>query len=135
MGIFNSRKHKLPKFPDGVIPLFKQLCAVLDATAVAELRKAVQDALAEHRKQVGKERTFDLRGSEELAERCYFLLDHYQDFPPEKQALITGAVRYFSIAEDPFDERIFSSGFHDDMKVMNYVLEEVGVEDRYLETI
>ena len=135
MGIFKKRQHKLPKFPDTVIPVFKQLCAVLDEGGIAELRKSVDEVLAFHEKHHQEKGDFDIRSAKALAECAYFLLEHYQDYPPKKQALLVGAVRYFAIAEDPFDETIFTSGFHDDAMVMNYVLEELGVTDRYIETI
>ena len=65
----------------------------------------------------------------DLAERCRYLMSHYGDYGQEDRALIMGAVRYFAIAEDPVSEAAFASGFDDDARVMNHVLERLGLED------
>jgi hypothetical protein len=59
-------------------------------------------------------------------------LEKYAEHSPAEQALIIGAVRYFAVADDPFDDATFASGFFDDIKVMNHVLERLGMEDRCL---
>jgi hypothetical protein len=61
------------------------------------------------------------------------LLDRYSEFAAYEQSLIVGAVRYFAIADDPFDDETFATGFYDDMRVMNYVMEEIGVEGKFFD--
>ena len=68
-----------------------------------------------------------------LAARCSFLLDQYEAVSPSKRPLIVGAVRYFAVADDPFDDETFSSGLFDDVRVVNYVLEELGFQDQCLD--
>jgi len=126
-------KHPLPKFPPDVAAAFKAMCETLtDENKLRELREAVAKALLEMRRQARKNPHIDLDGAEALVDRCFFLLDHYAEYPPDLQALIIGAVRYFAVGDDPFDDEGFASGLFDDVKVMNYVLEKLGIEDRYL---
>lgn len=133
MVFFKKRKHKLPKFPATVAPTFKQLCEVIDQDGIADLRKAIDDTLDQLYENKDKESNVDIESAEALGERCRFLLDQYDNYPPEKQKLIVGAVRYFAIADDPFDDATFATGYFDDMKIINYVLEELEIEGHYFE--
>ncbi|NLF25977.1 MAG: hypothetical protein GX589_10025 [Deltaproteobacteria bacterium] len=125
----------MPKFPSDVAPSFKAMCeTITDEAKLQELREAVQAVLVETRQQAEENAVVDVDRCEELAETCLYLLEHYHDFGPKQQALIIGAVRYFAVTDDPFDDGMFASGFFDDCKIMNYVLEQLGIEDRYLKT-
>ena len=133
--IFGRRtQHKLPKFPSEVASIFKAMCETISEDAkLEELRQAVAAVLADVEQQVAAGQQVDVDSTRALADCCQFLLSRYHDFPPEQQALIVGAVRYFAVADDPFDDSTFASGLFDDKKVMNHVLERLGIEDRYLE--
>jgi hypothetical protein len=67
----------------------------------------------------------------QLADICNYLLDRYNDYPEKLKKLIIGAVRYVAISDDPFDDGTFATGFFDDMRIVNHVLEKLGIEDRY----
>ena len=108
------------------------LCTHLDAEGIQELRAAVEQTVKELRQDPGKN-AVSVQQGEALAACAFFLLDNFEQFQPSKQPLVVGAVRYFAVADDPFHDAIFSSGFHDDMCVMNYVLEDLGIEDRYFD--
>lgn len=129
----NKRRFNLPRFPETVAPTFKALCEALDPEHIPELRKAVNECLADAREKEKKNEMLDVEGAEEIAQRCNYLLDNYEDYSVEHRALVIGAVRYFAIAEDPFDDDTFATGFHDDKRVMNYVLEDLGLEDQYID--
>ncbi|MEZ4752837.1 MAG: hypothetical protein R3A13_00780 [Bdellovibrionota bacterium] len=59
-------------------------------------------------------------------------MDDYEDFSINKSKIV-GAVRYFAVAEDPFPDETFASGFDDDARVLNHVLEELGLEEYYID--
>lgn len=108
------------------------LCEDLDFKKAAELRAAVEQTIAELREDQEKTPSAVEEG-EQLGSCCLFLLDHYEQFPPAKRSIIVGAVRYFAVADDPLDDAVFASGFYDDKCIMNYVLEDLGIEDRYFD--
>ena len=62
-----------------------------------------------------------------LASRCKRLLMRYDESGPEERAAIVGAVRYFLETHD-LERDDGPSGFDDDAKVMNYVVEGVAPE-------
>jgi len=128
---WKTRTHKLPKFPHEIIPTFRQLCEVIPSDRIPPLREAVKANLEQIKEQAQKNPSMDVEGAEALADMCNFLLDIYEDHPLAKKKLIIGAVRYFAVADDPFDDVMFASGFFDDMMVMNYVLEDLGIEEKY----
>lgn len=133
MFFWKKRRHKLPKFPPMVGQTFRLLCETLDDQQVKELRNAVDQHFLDAIENSKTIETYDIDSARILVDCCYFLLDSYREFDEKQQSLIVGAVRYFAIADDPFDDETFATGFHDDMRVMNYVLEELGIEGRYFD--
>lgn len=130
---WKKRLHKLPKFPATVAQTFKVLCETLDDAGIEELRTAVTANLNDVVQKSSSNETMDPDAARALADCCYFLLDQYPEFDARQQSLIVGAVRYFAIADDPFDDETFATGFYDDMRVLNYVMEEVGIEGRFFD--
>ncbi len=61
-----------------------------------------------------------------------YLLSHYESFPQRKQSLIVGGIRYFIAEDDALNDLVFYTGLDDDAKILNYVLEELGIEDMYI---
>lgn len=127
------KQHNLPKFPDTVIPTFKHLSEAIPSDEIEELRKKVEFCYNGFVETSRKDETFDLKSAQDLVNCCHFLLNSYDDYNDDLKAQVIGAVRYFAIADDPFDDATFASGFHDDKKIMNYVLEELEIHDRYLD--
>ncbi len=133
MGLFGkSRRHKLPKFPASVIPTFKMLVEVLPSHEVAALHTDLDVFLEKFREASKTEPIIDFVDAEELAAICHYLLEHYDDFDNKGKSLIVAAVRYVAVADDPFSDSTFASGFYDDKKVVNYVLESLDIHDKYL---
>jgi len=125
-------EHDLPRFPETVIPTFKMLCEAIPVDEVPDLLDAVDQNFREMQKAKQENERIDVQGAKQLAERCHFLLERYEAFTEEEQALVIGAVRYFAIAEDPYDDELFATGLFDDKKVMNYVLHRLGLDDHLL---
>ncbi len=123
------RRHPLPKFPEQVIPTFRDLCEELTLEEVKQLEPEV-DRCIENFEMLSKSYPqLNLGMAYQIAERARYLLKHYADFDSDERKLVMGAVRYFAVAEDPQSEKAFASGFHDDAKVMNHVLELLGLEE------
>lgn len=128
-----NKLHPIPKFPSSVEETFEHLCANITEPERKELEEALGKYLAYAFSKSKKNVNFDLKGAEELVSLGYFLLvDEYPNRTADEQALIVGAVRYFAIGDDPFDDETFATGLHDDKCIMNHVLEELGIEDRYI---
>jgi hypothetical protein len=132
MGFFRRQRFKLPKFPPELVPMFKALCQPVLDEELEHLRAAIGEHVTQLRTTAAAGANVDVASAEELAETCYFLLEYYPCCAPEQRALIVGAVRYFAMADDSFDERAFASGCQDDKRVVNHVLERLGIDDHYL---
>ena len=124
-------KHNLPKYPPEIAKIFKKLCQTLDDNGIEELRIAVR-SLDDDINSKREDSQLDCRSLLKLKDCCLMLLDRYNEFTPEQQALIMGAVHYVAVADDPLDDEIFASGLWDDKMVVNYVLERIGINVPYL---
>ncbi|MCB0335706.1 MAG: hypothetical protein KDD62_05350 [Bdellovibrionales bacterium] len=128
----SKKQHPLPKFPDTIIPTFQSLCEVISDEEVEELKTILHSCLRLALEKSASNPNFDLPGAEALVNCSLFLLDGYANYSEEAKRMVTGAVRYFAIGDDPFDDEIFATGLYDDKRVMNHVLEELEIHDRYL---
>lgn len=132
--IFGRKKqHKLPKFPATLIPAFKALCQTLPGDEIKKFPGYIDQKLEELSKEAEHNYRVNVILAEQIAERCRFLITIYDQQPPANQALIVGAIRYFAIGDDAVNEEAFASGMDDDAKVVNYVLEEIGIMDRFVD--
>lgn len=130
-----KRKHKLPKFPPFVRPEFERFCGDLDSEGMKLLEQAVYSHFAGNSSHSASQDTnFSEKEAKEIFDTCKFLLSLYPTRTPAERRLIIGAVRYAASADDPFCDHTFASGMTDDKQVINYVLEELKIEDRYLDT-
>ena len=132
MFFFQRTKHKLPKFPPTVAATFRSLCEDIPAEEAMKLRDEVLICVDEAREREKSDPRTDLNSTIELANCCKALLDRYENFSSKQRALVIGAVRYFAGGNDPLSDEDFASGLWDDKRVMNYVLEQLGVEDMFL---
>ena len=130
-----KRKHKLPKFPAFVRPEFERLCEQLDTDSVKKLGQALRSHFADNSESAEKsDSNFDPDEAKQILSVCEYLLSIYLERNAREQALIAGAVRYAASNDDPFCDHTFASGLVDDKQVINYVLEELDIHDRYLNT-
>jgi len=126
-GFLKRRKHPLPRFPADVVSTFEQLCEALPVERVKELEPEVDLCMKNFEEAASDHPHMNLTLARQIADRCRMLLSKYSEFSESERALVIGAVRYFAIAEDALSETTFASGFHDDARVLNYVLEELGM--------
>lgn len=133
MVIFSKKQHNLPTYPKTIKKMFKEYCVNVDKEQLDMIREKVSEELSDAQKRIDNGGLHDLKMAQEIANRCYYLLDNYYNFSSSEQKLIIGAVCYFAICDDPISEEIFASGYDDDAKVMNYVLEELDINDMFIE--
>lgn len=135
MTLFSKKRHKLPTYPKTIKQTFKEYCVNVDEERLKILREKVNEELEDAQKRVDNGGIHDLKMANEIANRCFYLLDNYNNFLSNQQKLIVGAVCYFAISDDPISEEIFASGYDDDAQVINYVLEELGIDDMYIDLV
>ncbi|MBX7144011.1 MAG: hypothetical protein K1X79_06130 [Oligoflexia bacterium] len=129
----SSGKHPLPKFPPKLISRFRSLCESLPISSLSQLRSELVKAVEAARTQSDRNPRVNRKRLEDIASRAMMLIDVYGNFPPDKQALIIGALRYFAIADDELSDEVFCTGLDDDAKVFNHVLEQLGIDEQYIE--
>lgn len=126
---FRRRQHRLPKFPPKIIPLFRGLCAHLGVDELDDLRREFDAAWSRKLSEMNGNIGFDSKTANELRQRCQILMDAYDQLPEAHRRLAIGAIRYCVATEDALSDEFFASGQRDDVKIMNHVLEEVGLID------
>ncbi len=130
---FSRRKHHLPKFPPSVIPTFKSLCEALPSQEIGRYQTELAAEIEKIRALAAENPMIDLQTAQQLFDWCEALLKRYEEFDEQQRALVVGAIRYFLLDDDAVNEQSFATGLEDDAKVMNYVLEELGVEKDFVE--
>ncbi len=131
--IFGKRyKHKLPTFPAEVAPTFQNLCEAVDAGLIPQLQEELGKFVREFEEGAENNQRIDLRLVKQLEQCSRALLERYIDLTEEQRALAIGAIRYFVITDDALPDEGFASGLDDDVAVMNYVLEQLGVEGMFI---
>lgn len=127
------RKHPLPKFPPKLITRFRSLCETIPSSSLDQLRAELIKFADESRKQAETNPRVNRKRLEDIISRAAMLIDVYNNFPSSKQALIIGALRYFAISDDELSDEVFCTGLDDDARVFNHVIEELGIEDQFIE--
>lgn len=131
MVLRRATKYPLPNFPSAARPTFESLCQPITDDGIGPLRAKVDSAL-QAIVQRARHFTVDLYMAKEVANRCHLLLDQYHGRSDEERALIAGAVRYFAVADDPLPDTVFATGLDDDAKIVNHVLERLGIEGHFI---
>lgn len=123
------RKHQLPTFPPRAKNHFKRLCEPLPPHTVPQLREELEAYYETVLREADQHPLVDTDLIRDLYDRASLLLDRYPHLLERQRALVVGVLRYFVSNDDSLSDLEFASGFHDDAQVMNYVLEELGLED------
>lgn len=128
-----TRKHHLPTFPPRAKSHFRKLCEALPPHTVPQLRDELNGYYEGILKDADSHPLVNTAIIRELFDRASLLLDRYPHLPERQRSLVVGALRYFVSNDDSLSDLEFASGFHDDAEVMNYVLEELGLEDEAID--
>lgn len=127
------KKHKLPKFPETLRPTFRRLCEPITSAALPDLKHDLERCIEQTEQLAANNPLLNRELLQKIGDRSRFLLGEYERFSTEQQALIIGAIRYFVIHEDTLPDERFATGLDDDARVINYVLEQLGIPDRFIE--
>ena len=119
---FLGRKHKLPTFPDHIIPGFQQMCVPIEAGKISELRMELFDYMGQVEKEYSDNSIVNLELARDISQRASYLLDRYEEFDQKKRGLIIAAISYFISDGDGVYDFDFGSGLNDDAQVMNLSL-------------
>ena len=131
--MFSGKKYKLPQYPPNAQSAFNRLCRAVSLEEIEQLRAILAERMTEMRENALSNNKINLGLAEKINERCNLLLQDYPDKSRHQQALIVGAVSYFVAENDSFSDEAFATGFNDDAQVVNHVLEEIGIEDQFIE--
>ncbi len=131
--VFGRKRHKLPKFPEHIIPGFERMCVSIPPEQVNALRMELFDYMGRVEKEHGGDPMVNLGLAREIAQAASYLLDRYEEFKDSDRGLIVAAVKYFLSDGDGVADFQFASGLIDDAQVMNHVLEELGIKDKFID--
>ena len=131
--VFARKKHPLPKFPPSVASTFKSLCEALPVEEIEKYRQELKVEVENLRSAAAENPMIDMQTAQQLVDWGEALLNRYQEFNDRQRELIVGAIRYFLLVDDAVSADTFATGMEDDAKVMNHVLEELGVEDDFVQ--
>jgi hypothetical protein len=99
----------------------------------SKLRPMVEETLRElHVKRQNGNEFIDMRIAQGLANKSLQLIDRFESLSEKHRILVIGAIRYFADSQDAVSEDGFATGLDDDVKIMNYVLEEIGDSDGFI---
>jgi len=128
MWFFKKLKHPLPKFPQSVIPIFRNGCEVISDESFQKLSVEIDEKL--NRLAEDPKRDHELQA--QINSACKLLISAYSDADEKKKRLIVGAIRYCILNDDAISENIFAAGYYDDVRVLNHVLEQVDIQGAFI---
>ena len=123
MWFFKRSKYPLPKFPPKAIPIFRAYCEILSPEDFAAIREEANTEIAKSYEDPLAEAAL----LDQIKKACEALMDAYPNVDDKAKSLIIGAIRYCCISDDAMSDELFAAGYIDDCKVLNHVLEEVGI--------
>jgi len=127
-----AKRYPFPMYPAEIYPLFTGMCVELSIADIPTLREKVVENARDFYSYRGKGLGPHVTLSYQIAEVCHYLLDCYETFGTRERGLIVGAVRYYLMRRDSYDDTKPVVGLDDDIQVMNYVLEELGIAGRFI---
>ena len=133
MILFKRKQHPLPKFPDYVIPTFEALCECVPHESLSTVSTDLINYVNVVREQSFEHEHVNLELAEALIISCQKLLEAYPSLDEKSQAKVVGALRYFVHNDDGVGDMAFGTGFDDDAKVINHVLEEIGIDGCFVD--
>ena len=132
--IFGRRsEHQLPKFPETVEATFRDFCEALPEEAIPDVKSELDKAVKSILRKSIENHLIETKLVNDLYSVSCSLLEGYEKYDKAGRAMVIGAIRYFVVENDPLPDSGFSSGFYDDAKVMNYVLDQLGEHELIIE--
>ena len=113
--------------------VFGPLCDATPPEQTAQLKDQVRLHVERVRQALRYNEFLDVKSAEQIAGILLKLLDEYEEYPQEQQALIVGAARYFVQTDDADPDTASVLGLEDDVTVLNHVLDQIGLSEQRLE--
>ncbi len=107
--------------------VFAPLCIALPQGQLSQLRERVHLHVQETRQALARNEFLDIEMVERAADILDTLLDRYKTYSEPHRALIVGAARYFTEMDDADPDTKSLLGFDDDVAVLNFVLDTIGM--------
>jgi uncharacterized membrane protein YkvA (DUF1232 family) len=121
------------RLESGISRILAPMCVALPVEEIPQLEKQVRLHVEEIRRALAQNEFLDVATVERMADVLTGLLNEYETYPEMHRALIVGAARYFAKADDAEPDTVSLLGFDDDVAVLNYVLEAVGLGELKIE--
>jgi len=131
--IFKRKRHKLPAYPEYIAPGFKKMCIAIPVESIPAIQMELFEYMGRAEAEHSKDPVVDLALAREIAQISSYLLEHYEELSKEDRGLVIAGVKYFISDGDGVDDFKFASGLVDDAQVINHVLEELDITDRYID--
>lgn len=125
--------HFKPSLPPRLSEALQKNCADCPPDEIESLRAEVQAHLSQLKHELHHNEFLDIGTTGKIAAVLDRLLSHLDKFPPDHRPLIVGAARYFIQDLDLEPDSRSILGMDDDVKVLNYVLEQVGLSNLRVE--
>ena len=122
------KKYPLPKFPPNLIPMFDSCCELLSEEDLTALGKELMQEFDRMAAEADRDKVL----IDQMKKACNRLVEAYPSLSEKLKRLVVGALRYSIVEEDAISDAVFAAGLLDDVKVINHVLERVGVEGYYI---
>lgn len=128
-----GKRYPLPKFPASIASTFKRLCIPFSDQQYSDFLDRVVPALnpirdsgTQANESQGQFRAALLRAADKL-------IAEGGTADLKRRTLIVGALSYLVVDDDPVPDSAFRTGLYDDAKVLNHVLEELGIDGYFVE--
>lgn len=128
-----EKRYPIDSCPPKAGQTFEKLCQSFPPESIPQLRVGLSAAMERFSRSTGEFLGPHLATATKIAQRLYYLIDNYQKLPQAKLPLVVGAIRYFIIEDDAVPDSTPIVGFDDDVRVLNHVLEELGLAAMCLE--
>ncbi len=128
-----DKKYPFPEFPESIQETFSKLARRVSEDEVHELSTRLTQTVRMIAARDERHHSGLGAASRRIAQSCEMLLSRYHHFKEREQALIVGAVRYFILQRDGLPDDTPFLGLEDDVSVLNYVLEELGLASSAIE--
>ncbi len=121
------------RLESGIGRVLAPMCVALPIDEIPQLEKQVRLYVGEIRQALAQNEFLDVATVERMADVLAGLLNEYETYSEMHRALIVGAARYFAKSDDAEPDTVSLLGFDDDVAVLNYVLEAVGLAELKIE--
>jgi len=119
--------------PSKLASAFQAYCTEYPVDKIGELREEINSHIQKLELALSRNEFLDIKTARRIAGVLEFLLTEYTHYSSEHRSLVTGAAKYFIHDLDVEPDTKSILGLDDDVRVLNFVLEQVGKPDLRVE--